>query len=241
MERRNHLEPKPKLNQPRYTTKGERSLFHIDPAVRARRRVEVRRLLAAAGRQTRGGAVAVAVDGLLFEHLLWLQAARNKGMLRYEPTTTTNLPPPTCRRSSSSTCRTTPAQGWKFRTEISISLFEECIMLDRALEEMQKKDSKIVDKLSFKEQMAYVLLKVGRFEEAEKTYRSMLFMNPDNYKCFIAIQKCLGLYSENGQYSTDDVDRLCTFYSSLKKEYGWSSVVKAARLGSPQPLVIIYP
>ncbi|KAF2921576.1 hypothetical protein DAI22_07g044750 [Oryza sativa Japonica Group] len=99
-------------------------------------------------------------------------------------------------------------------------------MLDRALEEMQKKDSKIVDKLSFKEQMAYVLLKVGRFEEAEKTYRSMLFMNPDNYKCFIAIQKCLGLYSENGQYSTDDVDRLCTFYSSLKKEYGWSSVVK---------------
>ncbi len=46
------------------------------------------------------------------------------------------------------------------------------------------------------------------------------------HRCFIAIQKCLGLYSENGQYSTDDVDRLCTFYSSLKKEYGWSSVVK---------------
>jgi hypothetical protein len=34
----------------------------------------VRRLLAAAGRRTRGGAVAVAVDVLLFEHLLWLQA-----------------------------------------------------------------------------------------------------------------------------------------------------------------------
>ncbi|EEC81575.1 hypothetical protein OsI_25026 [Oryza sativa Indica Group] len=69
-----------------------------------------------------------------------------------------------------------------YTQKTQISLFEECIMLDRALEEMQKKDSKIVDKLSFKEQMAYVLLKVGRFEEAEKTYRSMLFMNPDNYK-----------------------------------------------------------
>ena len=78
----------------------------------------------------------------------------------------------------------------------------------RPLEEMQKKESKIVsliffnhvkrkillrqmgahkffffwvDKLSFKEQMSCILLKVGRFEEAEKTYRSLLFMNPDNY------------------------------------------------------------
>jgi tetratricopeptide (TPR) repeat protein len=103
-------------------------------------------------------------------------------------------------------------------------------MLDRALEEMQKKESKIVDKLSFKEQMACILLKLGRFEEAEKTYRSLLFMNPDNYKYFIAVQKCLGLYSENGQYSTDDVDRLCELYSSLKEEYGWSSAVKVNHL-----------
>ncbi|XP_006644372.1 N-terminal acetyltransferase A complex auxiliary subunit NAA15 [Oryza brachyantha] len=107
-----------------------------------------------------------------------------------------------------------------------ISLFEECEMLDRALEEMHKKESKIVDKLSFKEQMACILLKLGRFEEAEKIYRSLLFMNPDNYKYFIAVQKCLGLYSGNGQYSADDVDRLSALYKSLKEEYGWSSAVK---------------
>uniref|UniRef100_A0A0D3GTU1 Uncharacterized protein n=1 Tax=Oryza barthii TaxID=65489 RepID=A0A0D3GTU1_9ORYZ len=64
------------------TTKGERSVFHVDPAVLEAG--PVRRLLAAAGRRTRGGAVAVAVDALLFEHLLWLQAAGSKGMLGYD-------------------------------------------------------------------------------------------------------------------------------------------------------------
>ncbi|CAM0881720.1 unnamed protein product [Alopecurus aequalis] len=107
-----------------------------------------------------------------------------------------------------------------------ISLLEECGMLDRALEEMHKMESKIVDKLSFREQMACILLKLGRFEEAEKIYRSLLLMNPDNYKYFIAVQKCLGLYSENGQYSADDVERLSALYKSLKEEYNWSSAVK---------------
>ncbi|CAO2179205.1 unnamed protein product [Urochloa humidicola] len=107
-----------------------------------------------------------------------------------------------------------------------ISLFEECGMLDRALEEMQKKEIKIVDKLSFKEQMASVLLKLGRFDESESIYRSLLFMNPDNYKYFIAVQKCLGLYADNGQYSADDVERLSALYNSLKEKYAWSSAVK---------------
>ncbi|KAF7036980.1 hypothetical protein CFC21_047472 [Triticum aestivum] len=107
-----------------------------------------------------------------------------------------------------------------------ISLLEECGMLDRALQEMHKMESKIVDKLSFREQMACILLKLGRFEEAEKIYRSLLFMNPDNYKYLIAVQKCLGLYSENGQYSADDVERLSALYNSLKEEYSWSSAVK---------------
>jgi peptide alpha-N-acetyltransferase len=107
-----------------------------------------------------------------------------------------------------------------------ISLFEECGMLDRALEEVQKKESRIVDKLSLKEQMATILFKLGQFDESERIYRSLLFMNPDNYKYFIAVQKCLGLYSDNGQYSADDVERLSALYESLKKDYAWSSAVK---------------
>lgn len=54
-------------------------MFPVDPAVLEAG--PVRHLLAAAGRRTRVGAVAVAVDALLFEHLRWLQ-----------PTLTSSLP-----------------------------------------------------------------------------------------------------------------------------------------------------
>ncbi|KQK15098.1 hypothetical protein BRADI_1g20600v3 [Brachypodium distachyon] len=48
-----------------------RSVYHVDAAVLEAE--PVRRLLAAAGRRGPGAAVvAVAVDALLFEHLLWL-------------------------------------------------------------------------------------------------------------------------------------------------------------------------
>ncbi|KAL6841947.1 hypothetical protein ACP4OV_028459 [Aristida adscensionis] len=52
-----------------------RSVFHVDPAVLEAG--PVRLLLAAAGaRRLAGGAVAVAVDALLFEHLLWLATTK---------------------------------------------------------------------------------------------------------------------------------------------------------------------
>ncbi|PKU72316.1 peptide alpha-N-acetyltransferase [Dendrobium catenatum] len=62
-----------------------------------------------------------------------------------------------------------------------VSLLEECGLLDRALEEMYKKEAKIVDKLAFKEQLVSILDKLGRVEDGEKLYRSLLLMNPDNY------------------------------------------------------------
>ncbi|RCV14096.1 hypothetical protein SETIT_2G399600v2 [Setaria italica] len=52
------------------TRERAKSVFHVDPAVLEAG--PVRRLLAAAGRRAPGGGVAVAVDALLFEHLLWL-------------------------------------------------------------------------------------------------------------------------------------------------------------------------
>ncbi|URE23045.1 NMDA receptor-regulated protein 1 [Musa troglodytarum] len=107
-----------------------------------------------------------------------------------------------------------------------ISLLEECGLFDRALEEMHKKEAKIVDKLAFKEQMASIVLKLGHFEEAEKMYRILLVMNPDNYRYFIGLQKCLGLYSDKGEYMTDEIERLDALYKSLRDQYSWSSAVK---------------
>lgn len=33
--------------------------------------------------------------------------------------------------------------------------------------------------------MVSVMVKLGRLDEGEKLYRSLLFMNPDNYRYFI--------------------------------------------------------
>uniref|UniRef100_A0A1D1XV89 N-alpha-acetyltransferase 16, NatA auxiliary subunit n=1 Tax=Anthurium amnicola TaxID=1678845 RepID=A0A1D1XV89_9ARAE len=107
-----------------------------------------------------------------------------------------------------------------------ISLLEECGFLDRALEEMYKKEAKIVDKLAYKEQLVSILVKLGHLEEGEKIYGSLLFMNPDNYSYYVGLQKCLGLYLEKGQYTPVEIDRLGDLYKSLGEQYSWSSAVK---------------
>ncbi|KAM1011382.1 hypothetical protein ACFX2C_046727 [Malus domestica] len=62
-----------------------------------------------------------------------------------------------------------------------ISLLEECSLIERALEELHKKELRIVDKLDYKEQEVSLLVKLGHLEEGGKLYRVLLSMNPDNY------------------------------------------------------------
>ncbi|KAK1576952.1 hypothetical protein Q3G72_017810 [Acer saccharum] len=107
-----------------------------------------------------------------------------------------------------------------------ISLLEECDFLERAIEELRRKEPKIVDKLSFKEQEVSLLVKIGRLEEGAKLYRLLLSMNPDNYRYYEGLQKCVGVYSENGKYSSDEIDQLDALYKSLGQQYTWSSAVK---------------
>ncbi|XP_022723354.1 N-terminal acetyltransferase A complex auxiliary subunit NAA15-like isoform X8 [Durio zibethinus] len=107
-----------------------------------------------------------------------------------------------------------------------ISLLEESGFLERALEELYKKEPKIVDKLTYKEQEVSLLVKLGRLEEGANIYKALLTMNPDNYRYYEGLQKCFGLYSENGKYSSDEVDRLDALYKSLSQQYTWSSAVK---------------
>ncbi|KAI7981158.1 N-terminal acetyltransferase A complex auxiliary subunit NAA15 [Camellia lanceoleosa] len=107
-----------------------------------------------------------------------------------------------------------------------ISLMEECGLLERALKELHKKESKIFDKLSYKEQEVSLLVKVGHVEEGEKLWRMLLSMNPDNYSYYEGLQKCVGLLSESHQYSSDEIDQLDALYKSLGQQYSRSSAVK---------------
>ncbi|XP_030488392.2 N-terminal acetyltransferase A complex auxiliary subunit NAA15 [Cannabis sativa] len=107
-----------------------------------------------------------------------------------------------------------------------ISLLEESGSIERALDELRKKEPKIVDKLGVKEQEASLLVKLGRFEEGATLFRVLLSMNPDNYGYYEGLHKCVGLYSENGQYSPDQIEQLDSLYNSLRQQYNWSSAVK---------------
>jgi tetratricopeptide (TPR) repeat protein len=107
-----------------------------------------------------------------------------------------------------------------------ISLLEECGFLERALEELHKRESKMVDKLAYKEQEVSLLVKLGRLEEAEKLYQALLSMNPDNYRYYEGLQKCVGLYSENARFSPDEIDQLDALYKRLGQQHKWSSAVK---------------
>ncbi|KAL4589164.1 hypothetical protein LXL04_002068 [Taraxacum kok-saghyz] len=107
-----------------------------------------------------------------------------------------------------------------------ISLLEECGLLEKALKELRKREFKIVDKLSYKEEEVSLLVKLNSFEEGEKLYRVLLTMNPDNYQYYEGLQKCVGLPSKTGQYSSDEIDNLDALYKSLAEQYTWSSAVK---------------
>lgn len=107
-----------------------------------------------------------------------------------------------------------------------ISLLEECGLLERALEELHNKEFKIVDKLAYKEQEVSLLVKLDRREEGEELYRILLSMNPDNYRYYEGLQRCMGLFSENDLYSSDDINRLEALYQSLAQQYNKSSAVK---------------
>ncbi|KAK2651397.1 hypothetical protein Ddye_011253 [Dipteronia dyeriana] len=107
-----------------------------------------------------------------------------------------------------------------------ISLLEECDFLEKAIVELRRREPKIVDKLSYKEQEVSLLVKIGRLEEGAKLYRLLLSMNPDNYRYYEGLQKCVGAYSENGKYSSDEIDQLDALYKSLGQQYTWSSAVK---------------
>ncbi|KAG8656320.1 N-terminal acetyltransferase A complex auxiliary subunit NAA15 isoform X2 [Manihot esculenta] len=107
-----------------------------------------------------------------------------------------------------------------------VSLLEECGSVERALEELHKKGPKIVDKLAYKEQEVPLLVKLGRLEEGAELYKALLAMNPDNYRYYEGLQKCVGLYSDSGHYSADEIVKLDDLYKSLGQHYTWSSAVK---------------
>jgi len=49
------------------------------------------------------------------------------------------------------------------------------------------------------------------------------------------LQKCVGLYSENGHLSPEEIDQLDALYKTLEQQYKWSSAALKVR----QPILIV--
>lgn len=106
-------------------------------------------------------------------------------------------------------------------------VLEESGNLQDALVELDKHEINIIDKLSLKEQRAALLLQLQRPAEAEKLYRLLLEINPDNYNYYKGLQACLGLQSgAGGNYSSTKVDMLVPLYKELQRLYSKSSAAK---------------
>lgn len=46
------------------------------------------------------------------------------------------------------------------------------------------------------------------------------------FRYYEGLQKCVGLYLEDGQYSPDQIDQLDSLYKAIVQQYKWSSAVK---------------
>lgn len=106
------------------------------------------------------------------------------------------------------------------------TLLEEAGKPGKALEELSKKEAKIVDKLGLKEQQAALYLQTKHLAEAEDMYRKLLDYNPDNYLYYEGLQKCLGLMPDGKVYTSEQVEKLVGVYSNLRQKYPRSAAAK---------------
>ncbi|KAI5063900.1 hypothetical protein GOP47_0020570 [Adiantum capillus-veneris] len=108
-----------------------------------------------------------------------------------------------------------------------VSLLEEAGDLDKALEELNNKSSKIVDSLGVKEIQASLFLKLNRMKEAEEAYFMLLDINSENYRYHEGVQKSLGI-SIDSVYQGGDVqaEELTELYSNLQIKYPKSVAIK---------------
>ncbi|KAH9560299.1 hypothetical protein CY35_06G098800 [Sphagnum magellanicum] len=106
------------------------------------------------------------------------------------------------------------------------TLLEEAGDPHKALDELSKKESKIVDKRGIREHRASLYLQLNHVNEAEEAYRQLLDVNPDNYGYYEGLHKCLGLSPQGKSYSPEQVEKLRQIYADLCQKYPRSAASK---------------
>lgn len=88
-----------------------------------------------------------------------------------------------------------------------------------ALLHLEQVAARIPDKLTLKERKVELCLAAGKHEEAEKVYRELLHLNPENYNYYVGLQKAMGLVpaSGSGSLSAEQVGKLQASFAELQK------------------------
>jgi len=107
-------------------------------------------------------------------------------------------------------------------------VLEESGDIKAALEHLEKIESKVVDKLTWKEKQAEFFLKLHRLTETSEAYRRLLVINPDNLAYHKGLQASLGFPMETAidQMSEEEMKRFKELYEDLEKQFPKSDAVK---------------
>ncbi|KAF9284862.1 N-alpha-acetyltransferase 16, NatA auxiliary subunit [Mortierella alpina] len=104
------------------------------------------------------------------------------------------------------------------------SLLEETGDFQAALDHLASIEKHVCDRKAIMEKRAKYLFALGRLDEAEAGYRSLLTLNPDNVAYFEGLRKSLGLGGE--QTTADQETKVLEMFEQLQKEYPRSNAAK---------------
>lgn len=98
--------------------------------------------------------------------------------------------------------------------------------VQKALADLETQSPMIVDRLYWRERKAEYLFKLGKVQQAETEWRTLLEVNPDNHAYHAGLRTCLGCDSKDGSLSEEQVAKLVEAYEGLQKSYPHAAAPK---------------
>ncbi|ORY48339.1 NMDA receptor regulated 1-like protein, isoform CRA_b, partial [Rhizoclosmatium globosum] len=106
-------------------------------------------------------------------------------------------------------------------------LLEEAGDRKGALEMLESNEKSILDKKSYKETRARLLLEMGELKQAEIAYKALFKVNPDSYSALEGLQKSKGLFNDLDEKKTSSLFEL---FEDLVDEHRRSNALKRVPL-----------
>ncbi|KAJ3218811.1 N-alpha-acetyltransferase 16, NatA auxiliary subunit [Dinochytrium kinnereticum] len=109
-----------------------------------------------------------------------------------------------------------------------VYLFKNFILEDlgkfkEAIEHLNEIEKKVLDKKSWKEAKARILLKMGEKAQAEVAYKALLRMNPDNEQYVRELLKCKGF---EGELSDQQTTKVLEMFEDLSDEFKKAHIIR---------------